>query len=313
MEVPPVAVVEDEERKRTRPKPLPKALPKLRDLPHSSCHFWKKQLNEYVAQQVRDRTYDGTNDRYLPPNEIDALALNEIAVSEGQGFFLFLPNRNSWNHQTYEPKSRGPRPQDLRSTVPSLVFMRYTWSKKGQENFLHSPHRLRYMACNFQINPPSAATPLYCIQVASGSRYQLYSTPHTSFIVLRSNPLYFGSVDEMEGIIGRPKRPPKGPDPSQRLGQVYGLWDKQPIDARLEPYSYKSLKGLYDVIINTCHPSASASSMTSAELWKLLPRPSSPEMGMTLGRGTMPIRSRVGGRLRRYPYTGTITETPSAS
>jgi hypothetical protein len=85
---------------------------KLREIPLTT-QFAKEQLDEYLTQQIHDKTYDGTNDRHLPPNELDALALNEIAVSRGQGYFFFLPSRNSWNHQTFEPKSRGPQPDGL--------------------------------------------------------------------------------------------------------------------------------------------------------------------------------------------------------
>ena len=73
------------------------------------------------------------------------------------------------------------------------------------------------MTADFQLNPPPGPTPLYSIQVASDARYPLFSTPHTSYILLRSNPLYFGRVGDLIDIIGRPKRLRKGPDPKQRL------------------------------------------------------------------------------------------------
>ena len=85
-----------------------KSSPKLRDLPLSQSAFCKAELDEYLAQKVCDTTHDSTNDRILPPNEIDALGLNEIAVSKGEGYFFFLPNRNSWGKQSFDPKSRGP-------------------------------------------------------------------------------------------------------------------------------------------------------------------------------------------------------------
>lgn len=99
---------------RSRPAPLAKTTPRLRDIPTSSRFFWRDELQEYLTQRVRDRTHDSTNDRDLPPNEIDCLALNEIAVSEGQGFFFFLPSRVSFSHQTFDPKNRGPSIEDLR-------------------------------------------------------------------------------------------------------------------------------------------------------------------------------------------------------
>ena len=70
-------------------------LPKLREIPISPRYFWLEELSDHIRQQVCDRTHDGANDRLLLPNEIDALALNEIAVVRGAGFFMFLLNRNS--------------------------------------------------------------------------------------------------------------------------------------------------------------------------------------------------------------------------
>lgn len=114
MEETPVVLGQSKGVRQGRPKPLPQALPKLREIPPAPAYFWKQPLHEYLNQEARDKTYDGTNSRKLPPNEIDALALNEVAAAKGQGFFLFLPSRNSWSHQTYEPKSRGPTLDNLR-------------------------------------------------------------------------------------------------------------------------------------------------------------------------------------------------------
>ncbi|XP_014559608.1 hypothetical protein COCVIDRAFT_24092 [Bipolaris victoriae FI3] len=96
------------------PVPKTKVQPKLRDIPTSDLYFSDHPLSNYIVQQVRDKTFDGTNHRDLPPNEVDVLALNEIAVSEGEGFFFFLPNRSSWSRQTYEPRSRGPTAENMR-------------------------------------------------------------------------------------------------------------------------------------------------------------------------------------------------------
>ncbi|KAJ5062907.1 hypothetical protein J3E74DRAFT_239996, partial [Bipolaris maydis] len=99
--------------RRADQKRQPKSLPRLREIAPSAQHFWKDDLDEYLTQQVRDRTYDSTNDRNLPANEIDALALNEIAVARKEGFFFFLPSRSSWSRQTFNPPNRGPSPGDL--------------------------------------------------------------------------------------------------------------------------------------------------------------------------------------------------------
>jgi hypothetical protein len=94
-----------------RPSRRPKPIPKLRDLDINECLFLHDSLSDYLGQKFYDKTHDTSNDRWLPPNEIDAMALNDIAVTNGQGFFFFLPTRNSWSRQAYDPESRGP-PQD---------------------------------------------------------------------------------------------------------------------------------------------------------------------------------------------------------
>lgn len=58
----------------------------------------------------------------LLPNEIDTLALNEIAVLRGAGFFMFLLNWNSWSKQVFDLKSRGPEPDSLRYVYPLYCF-----------------------------------------------------------------------------------------------------------------------------------------------------------------------------------------------
>ena len=113
----------------------------------------------------------------------------------------------------------------------------------------------------------------------------------------------------MEHIVGRPSRLPKGADATDRLAQVRGIWQGQSVAPQLQQYAHNSLQSLYDAIIMNCHPSHAASSMTSGALIDLLPRAPNPELGMTLGQGTMPVHSRLGGRLER----GQHTEAPAAT
>jgi len=105
-----------------RPKRQHKTVPRLRDITPSSRCFWKEDIREHLAQQIKDRTYDSTNERDLPANEIDALALNEIAVAHKDGFFFFLPSRTSWSRQTFEPSNRGPAPGSLRYVESSAAM-----------------------------------------------------------------------------------------------------------------------------------------------------------------------------------------------
>jgi len=125
--------------------------------------------------------------------------------------------------------------------------------------------------------------------------------------------MYFGTVAELAPILGLPARKRKGPDAAQRLGQVEGCWGGHGSPApRFQQYVYTDMKSLYKAIIMACHPTKNASSMTSAELWTLLPRPSNPEIGSAIGLDPlyMPIRSRFGGRqVRRLPVEEDANES----
>jgi len=188
--------------------------------------------------------------------------------------------------------------------------MRHAWSEHAQTKYYQSSHRSRYLACDFQLNPPHAQTPLYCIQVASDSKYALYTTDHDSFIILRACPLYFGTVEDIGTILGAPPRKRKGPDAELRLAQARGIWDDKPLDHRLQAFKHDSLQSLYNAIVAACHPSASASGMTSEQIFHILPRPLAPEMGLDMGSDLAQPRSRLGGRLHRdLPLRN---ETPQA-
>lgn len=194
-----------------------------------------------------------------------------------------------------------------------MVYIRHTWSQQGQLNYLQSPHRTRYLTADFQLNPPPDPTPLYCIQVVSGPRYPIYSTPHNSYIILRSNPLYFGRAQDIEKVIGRPKRLPKGPEAKQRLAQVQGIWQEHETHTQLVPFLCLDLKTLYKSIVTACRPFNSSCSMTSKELLNILPRPSSPEVGLEIGQHYLPVRSRFGGRMNRKSHAETHETNPTGS
>ena len=83
----------------------------LRTLPESSRYFWKTSHSEQLSQTVYDKRSDG-NKRLLPANEVAVMALNEIAVTRGQGFFFYLKNRTCWRGAPQDcPRSRAlPRP-----------------------------------------------------------------------------------------------------------------------------------------------------------------------------------------------------------
>ena len=83
----------------------------LRTLPESSRYFWKTSHSEQLSQTVHDKRSDG-NKRLLLANEVAVMALNEIAVTRGQGFFFYLKNRTCWRGEPQDcPRSRAlPRP-----------------------------------------------------------------------------------------------------------------------------------------------------------------------------------------------------------
>ena len=85
----------------------------LRDLGPSGRHFWRDSLAEQLSQSVNDKGTDG-NLRKLPGNEITVMALNEIAVQRGRGFFYhFRETHGGWKSHSKEslwPGSRDHRP-----------------------------------------------------------------------------------------------------------------------------------------------------------------------------------------------------------
>jgi hypothetical protein len=180
-----------------------------------------------------------------------------------------------------------------------MVFMRYQWSDSSKARYLQSPHRLRYIACDFQLNPPPSQTPLYCFQIASDPRYPIYKTEHSSFIILRADPLYVGKVADLGAVIGSPTRRRRGPDAEKRLGQPSRVWNKDATNSELDQFKRTSLEELYRTIIDVCHPATTSASMTANELRQLIPRPLNPEIGLPLGEDNQLVQSRSGGRLHR--------------
>lgn len=82
----------------------------LRGLQQSDRYFWKTSYSTQLDQTIFDKVSDGTS-RQIPPNEITVMALNEIAVQRGRGFFLHLKNRDGWKKHPSEelcPASRVP-------------------------------------------------------------------------------------------------------------------------------------------------------------------------------------------------------------
>lgn len=81
-------------------------VPLLRELDNSRRYFWKPGLSEQLSLVVRDKRFNSGIPRPLPPNEMIAMALNEIAAHKGYGFFFFLPNANTYGDKGGDPACR---------------------------------------------------------------------------------------------------------------------------------------------------------------------------------------------------------------
>lgn len=94
------------ERKRGPPRLT------LRDLSRSHRLFWEDSWFAQFSQKMADRSPDGTL-RMLSGNELVVMALNEVAVQRGRGFFYHFKSKDRWKNRQSEdakicPKSRVP-------------------------------------------------------------------------------------------------------------------------------------------------------------------------------------------------------------
>ena len=84
----------------------------LYDIPTSERYFWKESIGQQLALAVFDK-YPEQIVRPMPKYEILVMALNEIAVCYGYGFFFHLPFKDSQPKAPSEelcPPSRRPPP-----------------------------------------------------------------------------------------------------------------------------------------------------------------------------------------------------------
>jgi hypothetical protein len=92
----------------------------IRDIPKSTRYFWQDSVADQVALLVYDYTSSVVK-RTLNPNEILAMALNEIAYSQGEGFFFYLRTRDGRHDddKVILPESR--KPPSPRFVDPPIV------------------------------------------------------------------------------------------------------------------------------------------------------------------------------------------------
>jgi len=94
----------------------------LSNLSTSPRFFSKDRHEEFVSLSVYENSFDSTNHRTLPINELDVLALNEIAASHKNGYFFHLPNRNSGSKVNFNRKAVQDPVQESRRT-PSQGYL----------------------------------------------------------------------------------------------------------------------------------------------------------------------------------------------
>lgn len=82
----------------------------LHDIPTSKRHFWKESIVEQLALEMADK-YPEQTTRPMSKHEILVMALNEIAVHYGYGFFFHLPSKGGQRKTPNDevcPRSRVP-------------------------------------------------------------------------------------------------------------------------------------------------------------------------------------------------------------
>jgi hypothetical protein len=93
----------------------------LRSLPVSARHFWRSCLEEQLSFTQYDLKAVTNFKRSMPGNELLTMALNEIAVTRGRGFFFHILCRDawtSWPNADMHPESRVP-------PIPGSVLPEY--------------------------------------------------------------------------------------------------------------------------------------------------------------------------------------------
>lgn len=132
----------------------------LRDLEQSDRHFWKDSLAEQLAQSVKDKSTDG-NLRKLPGNETTVMALNEIAVQRGRGFFYhFRETHGGWKSHSNEDLWPGSR--DHRPGYVCQGHTRLSSNKLTSEQNQFPKHCLHEFCLDLQVNLefPSRISPI---------------------------------------------------------------------------------------------------------------------------------------------------------
>ncbi|KAJ4352265.1 uncharacterized protein N0V89_007612 [Didymosphaeria variabile] len=274
---------------------------------------------------VQDDAGDGTNALSLRPNEVAVMALNEVAVARGRGFFWHLPSRdrlkNDRSTTNHGKQGKGKRagdaavPQDTppdrmagpaqrvlplwpdpahadgrrRPNFPTMMYLDHAWSDAARERFRKTPHRARYLLCDGLLNPPArgAAPAIHRIQYASHTRYQLFATDQPSLVVLQTHKAFYAmSTDDLDMLRGRTKHN------GVQFSQTSKLWDDD--EHLVERFTCPDAQALYAQLTSLCMAGRSAP-VTAGELSRYTPRPAAlPAPAQLLG--TVPLGSEGNNR-----------------
>ncbi|KAJ4345676.1 uncharacterized protein N0V89_011811 [Didymosphaeria variabile] len=259
--------------------------------------FVKSSYQSQVQQVVRDNAGDGTTTTGLRANEVTVMALNEIAVAHGRGFFWHFPNRDrlkndrdTTNHGKENKKTRKRMekeeepavPQQVppdrmaettKPTFPTITYMDYRWSGEARERFRKTPHRARYLLCDGLLNPPAqgqSAHRVHCIQYASHALYQVFATGRPSLVVLQMDSAFYAmSTRDMEALCGGRMR-----HNGMQFSQVSKLWGVD--EHNVEDFSCADVESLYARLIDLCERDRQSDPITVEELSRRIPRPRAP-------------------------------------
>ncbi|KAH0175063.1 hypothetical protein KCU67_g446, partial [Aureobasidium melanogenum] len=208
----------------------------LRDLSLSATFFWDQTQKKHISSPISDKVAVGKQ-RDLPENELVVMALNEIAVQRGRGFFLHFRNRDTLKKTSGGAKSKTDDGQScppsrtassaIEPDFPAIAFMDFVWDEISQAGFYESSHRSRYLKSDGQLNLPHDMTPMYGLQYTAHARYPLYLTSSESLVIMSSSDtLYLASTEELVGVIGRWDKPsaPTCLRPDMRLNTAPYVW-----------------------------------------------------------------------------------------
>lgn len=279
--------------------------------------FWRPSTAEQLGQIVQDQQPNYIV-RTLTSNEVDCVALNEIAATHGRGFFFHLPAKRTLDSNPDEARlpvqRRVIRPRYIDRPVPAMilangmsspeypdiVMMDYEWEASTQDAFLASPARSRYLHSSAMMNPPDLETPLHPIQYIAAANSQIFKSARESFVIFATTSQYYLlTTQALERIVGR------HPTNANRLNIPQFLWKRDMLangadlaqeqrrqqEVALAEYAVDSLEDVYYAIRARCAGAGRDmhSDFTTASLQQIIPRPDAiraAAVGRALGAGT---------------------------